>query len=92
MANWFGILWKKCKKRQYYDSEGWPHPLKGKVKDKKNAKMHISAIFICAKAIDDILIHWFWWFWPFSLISDGFSYVNYVKVAEIEYVAVDFSE
>ena len=28
LANWFGILWKKHKKRQYYDSEGWPHPSK----------------------------------------------------------------
>jgi len=38
MGNRFGILWKKRKKRRYYDSESCPHPLKGKVEDKRNVK------------------------------------------------------
>ena len=48
MANGFGILWKKCKFCQYYDSDCWLHSLKGKVEDKKNVKMPISAILIYA--------------------------------------------
>ena len=48
MGNRFGILWKKRKKRRYYDSESCPHPLKGKVEDKRNVKMPISAILIYA--------------------------------------------
>ena len=68
LANWFGILWKKHKKRQYYDSEGCPHPLKGKVEDKKNVKnVYFCHIKLCLG---------YWWHFN-SLVIMILAYLTY---------------